>query len=68
MTRTYYIIDSKGNMIDKIKYRSVEDRLHFHKVEALINWLNEDHDRKCKYRHFTIRNVMTIAEYKELNN
>lgn len=67
MTRTYYIVDSKGNTIDKIKYRSIEDRLRFHKVEALINWLEADHDRKCKYGHYTIRNVKTISEYKELH-
>lgn len=40
MTRTYYIrfITVHGEMWDKIKYTSPEDRPRFHKGEALQSW------------------------------
>lgn len=59
MTRTYYI-SADGKTFEKVRHSSPEDRLNFHKVEALNKWIA---GRKG-FGKMSIRNVYTISEMR----
>ncbi len=62
MTRTYWIKHNTidGVKFDKVVYTSPEDRLSWHKVEALNKWKRLN----IGYGRLTIMNVYTKQEMK----